>query len=180
MPSILGSLLLLAAAGAAQAAGTVQVSFVQPEKFADVRDSAYRAEDNLANLKRAIEEIGAKYVADGQTLKIDVLDVDLAGEPKRGSVRLYDVRVLRGRADWPTVQLRYTLEAPDAPARTGAARVADMAYLQRLPIVYGDETLPYERRMLEDWFRNEFGSARARAARSVGGRREVPYDGAAA
>jgi Protein of unknown function (DUF3016) len=159
MRRILGSLILLAGVGAAQAAGTVQVSFVQPEKFADVRDSALRSEDHLANLKRHLEEIGARYTADGQTLKVEVLDVDLAGEPKPGA-RPHDLRVMRGRADWPRMELRYTLEAPGAAPRTGQAKVADMAYLQRTPTRYMREPLPYERRMLEDWFRAEFGAGR--------------------
>lgn len=155
MRSILCSLILLAGVGAAHAAGTVQVTFVQPEKFADVRDSALRSEDHLANLKRHLEEIGARYTPDGQTLRVEVLDVDLAGEPKPGA-RPHDLRVLRGRADWPRVELRYTLEAPGAAPRTGRAVVADMAYLQRTPTRFTTEPLPYERRMLEDWFRSEF------------------------
>jgi Protein of unknown function (DUF3016) len=159
MRSTLGSLLLLACAGAAQAAGTVQVSFVQPEKFTDVRDGAFRAEDNLANLQRHLEQIGAQYTPDGQTLKIEVLDVDLAGEVRPG-VRPHDLRVLRGRADWPRVQLRYTLEGSGTAPRTGTATVADMAYLQRTPTHYSTEPLPYERRMLEEWFKSEFGAAR--------------------
>lgn len=159
MRSILGSLILLAAVGAAQAAGTVQVSFVQPEKFADVRDASLRSEDHLANLKRHLEEIGARYTPDGQTLKVEVLDVDLAGEARLGA-RLHDLRVLRGRADWPRMELRYTLEAPGAAPRSGRASVADMAYLQRTPTRFTSEPLPYERRMLEDWFRTEFGAGR--------------------
>jgi Protein of unknown function (DUF3016) len=154
--SILGSLTVLAAVGAAQAAGTVQVSFVQPEKFADVRDASMRSEDHLANLQRHLEQVGARYTPDGQTLKIEVLDVDLAGEPKPGA-RPHDLRVLRGRADWPRMELRYTLEAPGAAPRTGKATVSDMAYLQRTPTRFTSEPLPYERRMLEDWFKAEFG-----------------------
>jgi len=155
MRSLIASVILLASAAGAQAAGTVQVSFVHPEKFADVRDSALRAEDNLANLQRHLEQIGARYTPDGQTLKIEVLDVDLAGEPRRGA-RPNDLRVLRGRADWPRIELRYTLEAPGAAPRTGQAKVADMAYLERTPVYHSTEPLPYERRMLEDWFKDEF------------------------
>jgi len=155
MRSTLGLLILLACAGAAQAAGTVQVSFIQPEKFADVRDAAFRAEDNLANLQRHLEQVGALYTPDGQTLKIEVLDVDLAGEVRPGT-RPHDIRVLRGRADWPRVELRYTLEVPGAAPRTGRATVSDMAYLQRITPSYAGEPLPYERRMLEDWFKAEF------------------------
>lgn len=147
---------LAAVAASVQAAGTVQVQFVQPEKFADVRDQAFSRERHLDMLKQLLERAAAPYVADGQTLKIDVLDVDLAGEPKRDA-RINDLRVLRGKADWPRIDLRYTLESPGQPARSGQASVKDMAYLQRgvggLPV---DEPLRYERRMIDEWFKAEF------------------------
>ena len=96
-------------------------------------------------------------MAEGQTLKIDVLDVDLAGEPHHGA-RAHDVRVLRGRADWPRIQLRYTLDAPDEVARSGEATIRDLAYLQHVAVGYSsDEPLRYERRMLDEWFRFQFG-----------------------
>jgi Protein of unknown function (DUF3016) len=158
MRRIVSTIVLLAAAASAHAAGSVQVSFVQPEKFADVRDRAHRAADHLAVLQRHLEEVGAPYVAQGQTLKIEVLDVDLAGEVNV-SVRAHDIRVLRGRADWPRLQLRYTLEAAGGAARSGAATVSDMAYLQRMAPLHATEPLPYERRMLEEWFKAEFGAA---------------------
>jgi hypothetical protein len=142
-------------AASAQAAGLVQVKFIQPEKFTDARDANLRLEDNLKSLARVIEQVGAAYVADGQTLRIEVLDVDLAGEIDRGR-HLRDIRVMRGRADWPRIELRYTLEA-GAASRSGQARIADMAYLERLsPPFSPDGSLPYERRMLDEWFRSEF------------------------
>ncbi len=141
--------------GTAHAAGKVEVTFIQPEKFADVRDGHLRAEDNLRALQRDLEEVAAPHVAEGDTLKIEVLDVDLAGEVRMGG-RLNDVRVLRGRADWPRISLRYTLESPGAAPRSGQARVADMAYLQRIAPDRADSALPYERRMLDEWFRAEF------------------------
>jgi len=156
MKQLFTTLALAALAAGAQAAGAVQVQFVQPEKFADIRDQAFSRERNLERLRQLFERAAAPYVADGQTLKIDVLDVDLAGEPKPGA-RINDLRVLRGKADWPRIDLRYTLETPGQPARSGQASVKDMAYLQRgvggLPV---DEALPYERRMIDEWFKTEF------------------------
>ena len=156
MKPLLTFFALAAIAASAHAAGTVQVQFIQPEKFADIRDQAFSRERNLETLKRHLEQAAAPYVADGQTLKIDVLDVDLAGEPKRDA-RINDLRVLRGKADWPRIDLRYTLESPGQPARSGQASVKDMAYLQRgvgsLPV---DEPLRYERRMIDEWFKAEF------------------------
>jgi Protein of unknown function (DUF3016) len=134
----------------------VQVQFVQPEKFADIRDQAFSRERNLEALKQHLQHAAAPYVSDGQTLKIDVLDVDLAGEPKL-DVRRNDVRVLKGKADWPRIDLRYTLEAPGQPARSGQASIRDMDYLQHASASrYATEPLRYERRMLDEWFRTEF------------------------
>lgn len=156
MKPLLTFFALAAIAASAHAAGTVQVQFIQPEKFADIRDQAFSRERNLENLKRHLEQAAAPYVADGQTLRIDVLDVDLAGEPKPDA-RANGLRVLRGRADWPRIELRYTLESPGQPARSGKASIRDMAYLQHGPLaIPADEPLRYERRMLEEWFKKEF------------------------
>jgi hypothetical protein len=147
----------LLATGAVHAAGTVQISFTDPEKFADVRDRAYRVEDNVKALEKVLADAARPYVADGQTLKIEVLDVDLAGETRPGA-RSSDLRVLRGRADWPRITLRWSLEG-DGPARSGQAVVQDMNYLKRAPAPVYDTHLVYERRMLDDWFREQFGKA---------------------
>lgn len=142
-------------ATAVQAAGTVAVNFVQPENFTDARDSLLSRDRHLAALKRHLEQAAGPYVADGQTLKIDVLDVDLAGELEFGA-RTRDLRVLKGGADWPRIQLRYALEGAGQPARSGEARVQDMTYLMHGPGLPSGQTLAYERRMLDGWFKAEF------------------------
>ena len=142
----------------AHAAGTVQVNFVKPENFADVRDRTHSREQNLKTLEQVITSAAQPYVADGQTLKIDVLDVDLAGEVRPGA-RAWDVRVLRGRADWPRITLRWSVEGAGAAPRSGEAVVQDMAYLQRIPPSTIDSALVHERRMLEEWFKDQFGKS---------------------
>ena len=152
------TLATLLVAGAAEAAGTVQISFIKPEDFADIRDRAHSREQNLKALEQVITNVAKPYVADGQTLKIEVLDVDLAGEVRPGS-RAWDVRVLRGRADWPRITLRWSLDGAGASPRSGEAVVQDMSYLQRIPPALADTALVYERRMLDEWFRQQFGKA---------------------
>jgi hypothetical protein len=142
-------------ATAAHAAGTVNVSFVQPQNFTDVKDRHLSPDRHLEALKRHLEQAAAPYVADGQTLKIEVLDVDLAGEVKP-SARANDLRVLKGGADWPRIQLRYALESPGQATRSGEARMQDMAYLMHHAHLSGGDALAYERRMLDDWFKAEF------------------------
>jgi hypothetical protein len=153
---LIASFALSLLALSAHAAGTVQVTFLQPERFSDVRDSFYSSERHLDLLKQHLQAAAAPYVADGQTLKIEVLDVDLAGE-LRPSARANNRRVLRGGADWPRIQLRYALEAPGQTLRSGEARVQDLAYLQRdLGGYRSREALYHERRMLDEWFEAEF------------------------
>jgi hypothetical protein len=159
MKHVIALAALLVAAGMAHAAGTVQVSFVEPEKFADMRDRAWRVEDNVKALHKLVSDVALPYVGDGQTLSIEVLDVDLAGETRLGGGP-FDTRVLRGRADWPRITLRWRLEGASLSApRTGQAVVQDMGYMQRVPPPLADTRLVYERRMLDAWFRDHFGKA---------------------
>ena len=156
------SLGLLLAAAAAQAAGTVQVSYVQPEQFADAGDARRDHEGNLRTLTRHLEALAGRHLGDGQTLRIEVLDVDLAGEV-RPVLRLHqDVRVLKGSVDWPRIKLRYTLESAGQAPRHGEQTVADIAYLQRINRYHGNESLRYEKRMLDEWFSGQFAAASAR------------------
>jgi hypothetical protein len=138
-------------AAAAQAAGTVEVRFVEPERFTDVRDRAFTSKEHLATLERVLVETARPHVPDGRTLRIEVLDVDLAGEVRPG-LRAWDTRILSGRADWPRITLRWTLDG----GKSGEAVVQDMAYLQRVPPGLSDGGLVYERRMLDEWFRRDF------------------------
>lgn len=149
------------AAVAAQAAGQVQVTFVQPEQFTDIRDNRLDIDVNLRELKRHLEALAARHVADGQSLTIEVLDVDLAGDIRYNLHLLDNVRVLTGNADWPRIKLRATLESAGQPVRRIEQTVADMAYLQRLDRSNAGDFLRYEKRMLEEWFTAQFGQAAA-------------------
>jgi len=157
--SIAFSAALALVAVAAQAAGTVQVSYIQPEKFSDAGDARRDIEGNLDVLKRHFETLAGRHLQDGQRLTIEVLDVDLAGEVRPSRRFNQDVRFLRGGADWPRITLRYTLEsAGQAPIR-GEQSVTDMDYLHHLNNYASDEPLRYEKQMLNEWFAAQFGAA---------------------
>jgi Protein of unknown function (DUF3016) len=160
--SLAASASLLLAAVAAQASGNVQVSFVQPEKFTDARDARRDDAVNLRELKRYLEDLGARHVTDGQSLIIEVLDVDLAGDVIYSRRLRDDVRVLKGRADWPRITFRATLETPGQPLRRFEQTVSDMAYLQRINRYRDGELLSHEKRMLDEWFEAQFAGAAAK------------------
>jgi Protein of unknown function (DUF3016) len=78
------------------AAGSVQVSYVQPEKFADIGISPRDREDALQQLTKHFESLASRHLADGQKLNVEVLDVDLAGTVQP-SVRAGDsLRIFMG------------------------------------------------------------------------------------
>jgi hypothetical protein len=146
---IIAAALALPALGAAQAAGKVELNWVEPEKFSDAGFGSAERQAALQALGEHITRLG-RQLPDGQTLKIEVTDLNLAGEQKFTPSR--DVRVLRGRADWPTMQLRYTLQAEGRDLKSGQARLADMNYL----FTTRNDDYGYEKRMIDNWFRAEF------------------------
>ena len=158
----LAGLVMAVAVAGAQAAGTVQVAYVQPDKFADVGHTRWDVEENLQRLTRHFETLAEHHLSDGQKLSVEVLDVDLAGEVHRSRRWGQEIRVLTGSVDWPRIKLRYTLESDGKPARSGERQLQDMAYLQRLGSTVGKDGLVYEYRLLDDWFNAEFGPAAAK------------------
>ncbi len=140
----------------AHAAGQVEVKYIEPENFMDMGFGSFERERNQASLDQSFQRL-ARQLPDGQTLKIDVLDVDLAGEVRFGAVR--DVRVVRGGVDWPRMKLRYTLTAGATTLKSGEQSVADMNYLfGRRSVGQRDGGLPYEQRLIDRWFSETIAS----------------------
>lgn len=140
--------LTAALAGPACAAGKVEVTYFEPDKFSDIGFGAFDRERTLRQMTMLLEAFATK-LPDGQTLKIEVTDIDLAGEQRQG--RAQNLRILRGMADWPRVKLRYTLLAGSGTVSSGEADVYDLGYQYSAVNAIGTN-LPYERRMLRKWF----------------------------
>ena len=147
---------LLAIAGLAQA-GVVEVTYIEPEKFTDAGRGRSLEEVQVA-LSGHLKKLGEKALPAQQKLTIEVLDVDLAGEVRPTRRMWPDTRVLSGRADWPQLSLRYTLREGDRVIGRGEDRLSDMNYLftGRMDSQRNADTLPYEKRMLTEWFNQRF------------------------
>lgn len=156
---LLSMLLSMLVAGLAQA-GTVRVSFDHPERFADTGDARH-TETVLATVAQHLQALGEARLPAGQTLTITVTDIDLAGtmQPWRG--RFPDVRVMGCGVDWPRIELHYTLGEGDRVLAQASARVVDMDYLMRFSHLRPNDPLPYEQRMLSEWFSRTFGPVSA-------------------
>lgn len=144
--------------GLAQA-GTVEVSFDRPERFADIGPASDTTEV-LQIIDRHLQALGQAGLPSGQTLKVNITDIDLAGEIRPGAGRFADIRVLGRGADWPRISLQYTLSEGDRVLAQGSDNLADLAYLMRLAPYRPNVRLPYEQRLLSEWFAERFGPAR--------------------
>lgn len=146
---------LALAAGSSAWAG-VQVTFDNPDDYSDVPFSSRDREQVLAGLANHFTWLG-KSLPPGQDLRIEITDVDLAGREDPARRGAFDVRVLTGRADWPRLRLRYTLEQHGKVIASGNAYLSDMSYLQHINRYSSNDALRYEKRMIDDWFKNTFG-----------------------
>lgn len=155
----LGGLLALAA-GAASAG--VTVNYVQPERFSDLPFATWEREAALKDLSSHFAKLGAQ-LPPGQNLRVDVLDVDLAGREYPGGAR--DLRIIKSNGvDWPRIDLRYAVEQDGQVLRSGEVKLRDMAFLNRISRHTDSDSLRHEKRMIDDWFYSAI-LPRERAAR---------------
>ncbi|HWB50594.1 MAG TPA: DUF3016 domain-containing protein [Stellaceae bacterium] len=145
--------------GSGIAAAEVQVTFVAPEHYTDASlyngyGAAGRA-PALRQIEQTLHRLGERYLRPSQRLSVDVLDVDLAGRFEPWRPQAFDVRLMR-EVTWPRIKLRYTLTEAGRPSRSGEEDVSDEMYLTRAGIRSSVDVMPYEKAMLERWFRARF------------------------
>ena len=142
----------------AQASAGVNVRFVAPERFTDAGSNGFRAADAgvLAEIKAHLQKLGSRFLSPGQTLTIDILDIDRAGmdEPWRGG-SMGDVRIMRGVTP-PRIKLRYMLNEKGRRTRAGEDTLTDINYQMNPSARFGGDRLVYEKALLDDWFRRMF------------------------
>jgi Protein of unknown function (DUF3016) len=155
---ILGSLI----APVSAVAGLAEVTFVDPAKYADAGPLGRQRDANLAVLEAHVKQLAAKHLAPGQTLRLEFLDVDLAGNERPWRGVGADVRVLRGRADWPRLSLRYSLRGAGQAGLDATESISDMNYLGRVTSRAASEPLAHEKRLLDEWFQTRFVAGTAR------------------
>ncbi len=152
-PLLAAAAAALLAASPAQAAGA-KVAFPGAEHYADAGDTAAQRERTQAELAAHLAGLAQRLLPADLTLEVDVLEIDLAGivEPTRRG----DLRVVRGGADWPRLTLRYSLVKDGQVQLAATERLADLAYTMNLGTRLSSDPLRFEKRLLDDWFRERF------------------------
>ena len=141
----------------------VQVTFQDPENFTDVKDDQFGTEKGreqyLSELRKHIERRAESLIPEGQTLRVTVTNVDMAGdfEPWRGP-QFSDVRIVKDIYP-PRIDLSYELVDSDgAVVKEGSAELRNLSFQQTITLSHDDE-LRYEKDMLTNWLRREFKRA---------------------
>jgi hypothetical protein len=140
------------AAGAAHA-GTVTVNFVEPGKYYDLGFNEASRADSLEALNQSFARLAGRLPANA-TLKVDVLDVDLAGKiVPHGTTRgPYDVRIARS-TDWPRMHLRYELVVDGVVRSSGNEWIKSQDFLSDFY-----RPLRAEQLMVARWFDDRFAA----------------------
>ncbi len=136
--------------------GRLSVSFVNPESYTDAAYShAYASEKDLAavehDIRQHLDRLAERKLPRDDTLRIEVLDIDLAGRFEPLRLRGQDLRVVRD-ITWPRMTLRYTLSRGDQVLASGEDRLVDMNFMMSVNIYASSDPLRYEKAMLDDWF----------------------------
>ncbi|MGE0667261.1 MAG: DUF3016 domain-containing protein [Sphingomonadales bacterium] len=143
----------------------VEVTYTNPEGYADVKVGAgpvrKQREMVLRELKKHLEKLGAESLPAGDTLKIEVLDINLAGRDQPFNTGNPDQRLL-DEVNWPSIRLRYVLERGGQAVAQAEEQVSDKDYLDHSALGGRSDPLRYEKKMLSEWFRDRFGAAAAR------------------
>lgn len=137
-----------------------EVVFFEPEKFTDIRDSAFGAGDAakseaLTELRNHITKEANRLLAQGQVLSVKIIDVDLAGEfePWRGA-QWTDVRIVKDIYP-PRIKLAYKLVGPDGRViKEGDRTLTDLAFSMKLTLDRQDPRR-YEKELINDWLRQD-------------------------
>lgn len=135
-------LFLIMAFCASTAEAAIDISFTHPERYTDAgRHLGDRvSEPVLQEVKESLESLGERYLKPNRNLKIEILDIDLAGryEPfHRGGAS--DVWILSD-VTWPEIKVRYVLEENGEVKVEKKESIRDMDYLRRPTRIF--QTIP--------------------------------------
>jgi len=149
---VLSSALLFASLAHAH----VEVRFLESQKFSDVGRSTVDRERVLQDVQTHLRALGDRLLP-GRDLVIEVSDVNLAGELEPHGRSMEMLRVMRN-VTIPSMELRYTLSEGGKELRSAKVRLQDMGYLDSFNRVDGNDSLRYEKKMMDDWFAKEFAA----------------------
>ena len=139
------------------ASSNATVTFENPEKFTDVKDSISGTDKGrdyyLKLIRTLVEEQAKALLPAGQKLAITFTDIDLAGDYLPSMAANKDIRVMKD-IYMPRMKFTYAItDETGAVVKEGTENISDMNYMQNLGLVGRNEPLFYDLSLLRDWLR---------------------------
>lgn len=142
------------------AEGPVAVEWTDPAQFTELKFSGNRWESQRGNwvfqLAEHLREEAVKRLPAGERMEVTITDIDLAGryEPGRG-MNMDRIRVMRDIYP-PRMELSFKrYDASGQLVDEGQRKLRDLMYLGKVPGTGSNDSLRYEKRLIDDWLRDE-------------------------
>ncbi|HEY1090888.1 MAG TPA: DUF3016 domain-containing protein [Burkholderiaceae bacterium] len=136
-------------------AGAVEVKFIEPAKFVDVRDSIRDRDDVLEQLAAHLKARAEKALPASQNLLIEIRDVDLAGDYRPWGRSVQWLRVMTVNSV-PRLSLHYVLSEGDKVLRDEKVNLIDLGYFDRFNRYSDGDALRFDKPMIDDWVKSTF------------------------
>ena len=138
-------------------AATSEVTWIGYEKYRDIQPGSegrkHFRERTFKSLEKHFAKLAEK-LPEGQVLTIKVTDVDLAGDTYIGGINQF--RIIKD-VYFPRINFSYKLVNVDSGIVTsGEIVLKDMSFMMGSNLKYRNQSLGYEKVMLDDWFTETF------------------------
>ncbi|QOL26689.1 DUF3016 domain-containing protein [Thalassotalea sp. LPB0316] len=141
-------------------AGTAEVTWTEPDKYTDMRPANETKGGFIKRTTTSLEKHITKMAGnlpEGYTLKMDITDVNLAGEVQLRRTQL--IRVV-DRVFIPSMAFSYQLTdaSGEIVKASEEVKIKDMNFMdsQAATTRYRNQSYSYEKAMLDKWFYDEF------------------------
>lgn len=130
-----------------------EVTWTEYKKYRDIRSGNENRknfrERTFKNFEKHFTKL-AENLSEGQIFKVDVTDVDLAGDTLAGGIDR--IRIVK-EIYYPRINFSYQLTNADGSEVVSDEIVLrDMNFMQGSRLKYRNDSLGYEKKMLDDWF----------------------------
>lgn len=138
-------------------AADVEVEWTNPDKYRDIdAGDSHRKhfkERTFKSFEKHFNKLAQSLPAE-QKLVINVTDVDLAGDVNFGGI--HRIRIIKS-IYFPRMEFSYKLlDAEKNIIKEDELSLKDMSFMIGTRLKYSNESLSYEKDMLDDWFRKTF------------------------
>ena len=136
----------------------VEVVFIKPGSYTDasVRNGQFNSTNLgiISAVRGHLMNLGDKYLSPREGPQTEVLDIDLAGRYEWWRFP-FDARIMRDITS-PAMEVRYIYYVNGIKVDESEERITDMNYLLSAGKGGSSDSLKYEKKMLDPWFRERF------------------------